>query len=340
MTDYNQAISSLKTLNVLYQSNGAYADVAGYSIISLLENNRHLDQINIFYLGHEIHPRDQQKLGQVLRQYANARLTMIDAKKYNDELEKLGVNSWRGILVTWFKLLAFSDININADRLLYLNPQTIVTGDLGELLGFDFGDNLLAMSYDCLINRHKRVIDFDEDDKYYNCGVMLINHKKWLEEDCGARVREQLTARRHWPIVDQDFINVTFKGQIALLGVEFNFSSAYYTYGIDHLLRTDDLKPEYFYGYEEMMSEYYAPKVVHTSFGLTGKPWETGSKHPNRFLWKKYMSLSPWRDQPGCKAKKTFRWLLYDILPRRVFMLVYKFGLILQEKRFAKTKKS
>ena len=36
-------------LNVLYQSDDNYAAVSAISIASLLENNKHLKQINIFY---------------------------------------------------------------------------------------------------------------------------------------------------------------------------------------------------------------------------------------------------------------------------------------------------
>ena len=41
-------------LNVLYQSDDNYAVVSAISIVSLLENNKHLKQINIFYLGHQL----------------------------------------------------------------------------------------------------------------------------------------------------------------------------------------------------------------------------------------------------------------------------------------------
>ena len=40
-------------LNVIYQSDDNYAVVSAISIVSLLENNKHLKQINIFYLGYQ-----------------------------------------------------------------------------------------------------------------------------------------------------------------------------------------------------------------------------------------------------------------------------------------------
>ena len=39
---------SQKILNVLYQSDDNYAMVTGVSIVSMCENNQHLDEINFF----------------------------------------------------------------------------------------------------------------------------------------------------------------------------------------------------------------------------------------------------------------------------------------------------
>ena len=42
-----------KILNVLYQSDDNYAVVSAISIASLLENNKTLDEIHIFYCGYK-----------------------------------------------------------------------------------------------------------------------------------------------------------------------------------------------------------------------------------------------------------------------------------------------
>jgi len=41
-----------RILNVLHQSNDGYTVVCATSIVSLLENNKSLDEINIYYLGY------------------------------------------------------------------------------------------------------------------------------------------------------------------------------------------------------------------------------------------------------------------------------------------------
>ena len=315
-----------KTLNVLQQSNDGYAAVCAISIVSLLENNKHLDEINIYYLGYDLSAQSIERLNKLTDSYINARLIMIDAEPYHNELKRLGVRPWRGIYVTWLKLLALKDLRINTDNILYLNAHTIVNSALDELIDFDLGDAVMGLSYDCILNEHKLTLGLKESDGYFNCGVMLINYKKWLTDNIGDDVVRHLKEKKDYVIVDQDFCNVLFKNKIQLISSTYNYSSAYYGYDLKRLLKVNNLSPEYFYSYEELMEEYYYPKIVHSLYGIQGKPWELNNKHPQRFLWAKYIELTPWKLTEMPKAKYSLNWFLYDILPSAIFMQIYKFA--------------
>lgn len=317
----------MKILNVVYESNDAYAMISGTSMVSLLENNQHLDEINIYYLAYRLTKNNISKLQKLVAAYKNAKLVVVDAEEYNETFKQLGVRSWRGIYITWLKLLAFGDLDINTDRLLFINGHTIINGKLDELIDLDFEGNMMALSYDCLLNEHKATLGLTETDGYYNCGLMLVNQDLWKKEDMNTKVKEHLAGDSDYVIVDQDFCNVFFKDRIKLLGVTYNFSSAYYGYDLKTLLEVDKLTPEYFYSYEEIMANYYDPKIIHSLFGVIGKPWEEGTKHPNRFLWDKYIAMTPWKDARRPKAKYTRIWFLYDVLPQFIFMRLYRYGM-------------
>lgn len=298
--------------------------VCATSIVSLLENNRTLDEINIYYLGYKISAQNRQWLEETTAPYENTKLYFINADKYHRQLEELGVSSWRGLYVTWLKLLAINDLQLKTDRILYVNAHTIVNAALDELIDIDFEGNVLGLSYDCLLNDHKETIGLKPTDGYYNCGVMLFNHKKWLEDGVDSEIRTQLKKKSDYLIVDQDFCNVLFRDRIKLLDSTYNFSSAYYGYNLKGLLKTNNLQSSYFYTYENLMANYYAPKIIHSLFGITGKPWERGTKHPQRQLWRKYIDMTPWKDMEMPQAHYNINWLLYDILPQRLFLVVYK----------------
>lgn len=323
---------SKRVLDVLYQSNDAYAMVSGISMVSLLENNQHLDEINVHYLNYKITAENVKNLQSIAKRYQNATLQFIDAEKYHEALKELGVMPWHGLYITWLKMLAFGDLRLKSDRVLFINGHTIVNGSLDGLIDLDFEGNVMALAYDCLLNEHKKAINLDASDGYYNCGIMLINHKKWLKEGIGKQVTTSLSSKSDYMIGDQDFCNIIFKDKIKLLDSTYNFSSAYYAYDLQRLLRVNDLQPGYFYSYEELMENYYAPKVIHSLFGVTGKPWEEGNEHPQRFLWDKYIAMTPWKNDRRPIAKRTLTWRLYQILPNSLFMFLYTIAV---RKKFA-----
>lgn len=314
---------SKKTLNVLYQSDDNYAMVSGISMVSLLENNQHLDEICIFYCDFNISKINRKRLNELVSRYKNSKLTFIDAQKYHAMFMKLKVKPWHGVYVTWLKMLAFNDLKLRTDRVLFINGHTIINGSLDALIDLDFEGNVMALGYDGLVNDHKKTIGLNATDGYYNCGIMLINHAKWKQENIDAFIKEHLKEKSDYVIADQDLCNVVFKNRIKTLDVTYNFSSAYYAYDLKKFLRVNDLKSPYFYSYEDLMGAYYAPKIIHSLFGVQGKPWEIGNRHPQRYLWKRYLDMTPWKGAKRPRAKPSLTWRLYDILPRSIFMELY-----------------
>ena len=315
-----------KILDIIYQSDNNYAVVSAISIASLLENNTHLDLINIFYLGHKLKKSNMKKFQSLIERYPNAHITFVDTQKYHDELMKIGVKDWKGLYITWYKMLAFADVDAATDRVLYMNPHTLICGAVDYLLELDFEDNVMALSYDPMINSHKAAIGFKPTDKYFNCGIMLINRKKWLKENIDQQVRDSLSEKSDYAVADQDFCNVFFKEKIKRLGVAYNFSTTYYAYDVKQFLTVNNLKPGYFYSYEEIMTEYYSPKIIHSQFGLTGKPWEIDNDNPVKYLWKKYLNLTPWKDAQLPVATMNLNWRLYRVLPSRLLLALYAYA--------------
>ena len=51
----------MKILNVLYQTDDNYAPIAGVSMTSLFETNRHLDEIHVYMLDDGIYGENLEK---------------------------------------------------------------------------------------------------------------------------------------------------------------------------------------------------------------------------------------------------------------------------------------
>ena len=115
--------SKKRVLNVLYQSDDNYAVVSGITIASLLQNNQHLDQVNIFYCEYKMGDTNKKRLKKLCSEYKNASLSFMDGAKYHEELTNLNVKPWHGVYVTWLKLLAFGDLRLDSDRVVFINGQ-------------------------------------------------------------------------------------------------------------------------------------------------------------------------------------------------------------------------
>ncbi|MDR3156528.1 MAG: hypothetical protein LBT69_01220 [Lactobacillales bacterium] len=242
-----------------------------------------------------------------------------------------GVKPWNGHYFSWMKVFMFSLLDIDADIVIFIDSDTVVSGSLYDLMHQDMEDNVISMVLDLLTSRHKMKIGMDSADSYYNVGVMKIDLQKWkLHFQDFISYLEKENSNN---IAEQDAINIFFKGKIKTLEPEWNYFSGYYAYGVDNILRATDLTDSNFYSKHLIMSKYYSPKIIHSTFGIAGKPWEINNKHPNFYQWDKYIKIGEtyFEMMKFSKAKPTLTWCAYALLPRKLFMFLYKMKV---EKKF------
>ena len=317
-----------KILNVLYQSNDNYAPITGVSIVSLFDNNKQLDEINIYLLNDNINEINLNKLQQVCNQY-NRKLIVIDTHKILEELKELKVSPFKGTYTTYFKLLAIKDLQLPSDRILQLDGDTVINGSLEELCSMDLDNYILAATYDCTMNDYKKFIDIPLNNKYYNGGVLLINQKEWINEKCTERIINHLqNVRNGYYTVDQDILNVLFRDKFKYLNLTYNFNSGFYIYGIENSLKIYNLKDEYYDDIDTIKEAYKNPKIYHCMGAMTGRPWEEDSIHPQNGIYREYMKKSPWKDEPLKKVSRNIIFKiqrkLYQILPMPIYIQIHK----------------
>ena len=319
-------------LEVLYQCDDNYATLTGVSMLSLMENNKDISEININLLDDGISKENLDKTRELVLSYGR-KLNVIETKEIKDELIKLNVEPYKGTYTTYYKIVTLGNIKTKADRILYLDGDTIINKSLLPLLSIDLTNSVMGASYDCLQNDYKKIIGLNPKDTYYNCGVMLVNKNEWNNQGCDRQILDHfINKRSKYFIVDQDVINVLFHDKIKLISPTYNLNSGFYIYGVEPSYKIYDLKEEYYYSTDcikNVIKE--GPVINHCMGGFTGRPWEQKNIHPQNDLYDKYLSLSPWKDEPKIMKKlistfKTQR-LLYKILPRSVYGKIHRFSL-------------
>lgn len=315
-------------LNVLYQSNDNYASITGISILSLLTNNKDIEEINILVLDDSISQINKDRIQKVCDDFGR-KLIFIDSTAILNKLKELKVSPFKGTYTTYFKLIALDNLSEQYDRILQLDGDTIIEGSLKPLITEDIENCVCAATYDCTMNGYKKFINIPETDEYYNCGVLLVNLKEWKKQDCTNKIINHLTYERNgYYTVDQDIINVLFRKQIKYLDIKYNYNSGFFLYGIKGSLKLYNLKPEYYNTVEEIEEASKNIVLYHCMGAMSGRPWEKNSIHPQNALFDKYWFNSPWKDDEKKTPKRSkifaIQRFLYLHLPLGLYIPFHK----------------
>lgn len=136
---------------------------------------------------------------------------------------------------TYFRILAFEILDKDVDRIVYLDPDMIITDSLDYLYKIDMENYSIAGVPDYGINNiyigDKICLGLSKKDKYINAGLLVMNIKR-IRENCSTneifKYFDKNNERFH--LQDQDFINAYFKDEILYLPEKFNYDVWYKTF--------------------------------------------------------------------------------------------------------------
>lgn len=174
------------------------------------------------------------------------------------------------------------------DKVLYLDCDIIVNDSLADLWDTDLTGYAVAGVRD-RINDYIRVynrLGYPMPEGYINSGMMLINLKKWREDDFFKKA-QQLACEKGASVLknhDQDIINAIYHGQILMLPFRYNLLE-YYLYVEEWLY----LDRKY---YPEIIDACKNPAIIH--FCMPQKPWHYECINLFKELYYKYRKMTPW----------------------------------------------
>ncbi len=183
------------------------------------------------------------------------------------------------------------DLLPDVDRIIYLDVDTIMKGDIAELWNMDLHGNVIAMAPDCFGHSIKKIaglsqggVDAVEVFGEYNCdvaqtaylsGQMVIDAKAWRENDIGAKTLE-IASR--YSIGDLLAINIACQDKIEPLSHLWSAPASY----LRENMMADNPKL--------VEKDYTKAKLIHYHGSI--KPWMTGFRHKKlQQLWEKYAKV-------------------------------------------------
>lgn len=286
-------------MDVLYTCDNNYIWLMGISVISMFENNKNLHSLNVYLLGENISNENRMLINEIGQKY-NRSITVIDVPKL-DIPKSLVSDRWP--LSAFTRLFAGELLPRDVHTILYLDCDTIITGSLEKLEKWDISEKAFWGVKDCIGKEYKKNIGIGSDGLYINAGVLLMN----LDELRNIQIKTVLDHymkryRRLINYADQDVLNGTFKGRIGVLPPCYDVMTIACVYGYKgiKLLR----KPTNYYQEEELQLALVNPIIIHyTTNMLTVRPWYTNSNHPRVKEFRKYLSLSPWKNRQLTEMK-------------------------------------
>lgn len=280
-------------MKVMYTCDNNYVWLMGISTISLFENNKGTDDLKVYLLGDEISKENKEELKKIGDKY-NREVEVIDVPKLNIPSSLVSV---RWPLSAFIRLFSGVILPADVDRILYLDCDTIITGDISELDMIKFNGNIAMGVKDCISGTYKENVGLDKNSPYINAGVILFDMNALRKVDINEKIEAYMN--KYVKLInyaDQDILNGMFKGLIGELKPKFDVMTidAVHTYDEIQQLR----RPTNFYKKEELEDAVKNPIIIHyTTNMVVVRPWFSNTDHPYADEFRKYMAMSVWKDK-------------------------------------------
>lgn len=308
-------------MNILYTLNDKFVPQVAAGICSVCENNKDIDNITFYLISKEISDENKKKFVEFGKKYNREVIIkeLGDIKNYFDfEFDTTG---WNSIVLARLVLDKFLPDNI--DKVLYLDGDTIVRGNLKELWSINLDKYVLGASIEPTVDKERKKNLGLESKPYYNAGVLLVNLKKWKEIKAGKVILDYYKENNGKLFAnDQDAINGSLNDYIYTLLPKYNFYNIFYQYPYKFLKK---LMGAVKYIEKDVFEECVRNPVIIHYLGEE-RPWREGNHHKYKKDYLKYLYMTPWKDTATEKGWNIyfFFWDIFNFVTKPFPSLRYK----------------
>lgn len=269
-----------KIYHVTCSTDDKYAQHCAAMLCSLFENNQ--DKIFcIHLLTNILSEKNRKSLEGLCLRYTNKLLIHVVNE---DPLDGVQFRAKRPLTKAAYYRLLLPSILAELDRVLYLDCDMIILGNIAPLFELDLNGYALAACSDPMpfTDIHRLQLNHPVGTKAFCSGMMMINLAYWREHHCEETFLKFARKKRE-PVYlhDQDVFNYTFKGQWFQLPPKWNVSPMKVRI-YDEGFRTFDY-----------IEYYQAPIIYHYCANI--KPWY-GCVSPKRSYYLQYLKHSGYPD--------------------------------------------
>lgn len=286
-------------MNVLYTCDNNYVWLMGISVISMFENNKAIEVLDVYLLGENISDENKKILQEIADKY-NRKISIIDVPQLDISDVLVSV---RWPISAFTRLYSGELLPKEVDKVLYLDCDTIIKGSLAKLDSWNVNDYIFLGIKDCIGQEYKKNIGIGAEGLYVNAGVLLINLNKLRKISVKDRLAKYMTKyEKLINYADQDVLNGAFKGAIGVLPPAYDVMTIVATYKYCEIQKLR--RPTNYYSESEIHNAVDNPVIIHYTTNMrTVRPWFSNTDHPFASEFRKYMDISPWNDKKISEMK-------------------------------------
>ena len=267
---------------VVFATDSNYAPFAAAVIRSIIDNKRdsHFYSIYILYddtLTYTMH----EMLESMGEEGVSVRLLDVSRCVEGESLYLSGHYSMQ-MYYRWL----IPELFRHYDKVLYLDCDLAVRGDVAKLYDTDIGNDYVGMVNNIVRTSFKDYVEENLElpvGEYYNSGVILFNNEAYIKAHVKERCIDFINRDRDLLCPDQDAINVCCKGHIYRLPDEWNFQWHHMIPGVELGGFTSDYSKRY----EKVLKK--GAKIIHyTSYK---KPWNEPDLKLADVFWKYFKKI-------------------------------------------------
>lgn len=311
-------------MNIFYFTSDLFTSVAATSIVSLLENNKHFKEINFYIVDDGITNENKKALTSMIEKYKR-RICFIPAPDPVKIFDFPFKNKYQ-LGHSYPRMCIGQLLPKTVEKVLCLDSDTLILGNLDELWNIDMGENILAGVVDCMnLKAYKKQFQLLTDELYCNAGVFLVNVKRWREEKIEEKINKVIKERNgNIFFFEQTLMNYCCRRKIMMLHPKYNCYTLFWAFNFDELMTWR--KPTIFYTQEQVIEAKRHPVIIHftRNFYMLSRPWVKGCDHPMSNEYLKYKKMTPWKeledDDRSIAQKRRFK--LWHIIPKKALMQI------------------
>lgn len=192
-------------MNILIAINEKYIEPAKTMLYSLARHNN--EYLDVYLLQSSISSEKIKELDKFLHEKCHGELNTITIDK--TLFANVPKQKWLSE-ETYYRLVAFELLPETVERILWLDGDIIVKGNIFELYNQEFDSQYIIACAENTTKHHKR-LGLSNQHRYFNAGVVLYNMVTIRQHYTIQDVFECIEKHKdHLDLLDQDILNVLF----------------------------------------------------------------------------------------------------------------------------------